>query len=57
MPETIRRTALTDDTFGRWIQDLDGRRVVLILDTCHSAGQAAGQKGIAMPDPLEGAPC
>jgi len=57
VPETIRRTALTDDTFGRWIQDLDGRRVVLILDTCHSAGQAAGQKGIAMPDPLEGAPC
>jgi len=41
---TVRRTMLTDDTFGRWIQDLDGRRVVLILDTCHSGGQSIGAK-------------
>jgi hypothetical protein len=28
-----------DDTFGRWIQELDGRRVLVVLDTCHSGGQ------------------
>ena len=44
--DTIRRTMLLDDTFGRWVQDLDGRKVILVLDTCYSAGQAAGQKGI-----------
>ncbi len=44
--DSIRRTMLLDDTFGRWVQDLDGRKVIFILDTCYSAGQAAGQKGI-----------
>jgi caspase domain-containing protein/uncharacterized protein DUF4384 len=37
--ETIRRTMLLDDTFGRWLQELDGRRVLVVLDTCHSGGQ------------------
>lgn len=37
--ETIRKTMLLDDTFGRWIQDLDGRKVLVVLDTCHSGGQ------------------
>jgi hypothetical protein len=35
---TIRRTMLTDDTFGRWVQELEGRKLVVILDACHSAG-------------------
>jgi len=48
--DTIRHTMLIDDTFGRWVQQLDGRRVVLILDTCHSAGQMAGQKGLGGAD-------
>jgi hypothetical protein len=39
-----RQTMLMDRTFGRWIQELDGRRVVVILDTCHSGGQIEGQK-------------
>jgi len=43
---TIRKTMIMDDTFGRWIQELDGRRIVIVLDTCHSGGQSAGQKAI-----------
>jgi hypothetical protein len=54
---TIRKTMIMDDTFGRWIQELDGRRVVLVLDTCHSGGQSSGQKAIAQasaaPAPIE----
>jgi hypothetical protein len=38
-----------DDTFGRWMQELDGRRLILILDTCCSGGQSANQKGLASP--------
>jgi hypothetical protein len=37
--ETVRRSMVLDDTFGRWIQELDGRRVLVVLDTCHSGGQ------------------
>jgi len=48
----IRDTMLMDDTFGRWIQDLDGRRVVLVLDACHSGGQATFEKGLGLPDPV-----
>ncbi|MEN6494976.1 MAG: DUF4384 domain-containing protein [Thermoguttaceae bacterium] len=45
--DTIRRTMLLDDTFGRWIQDLDGRRLVVVLDTCYSGGQSSQAKGLA----------
>lgn len=48
---TLRRTMLIDDTFGRWVQDLDGRKVVMILDTCYSGGQATQEKGLGLPDP------
>jgi len=41
-----------DDTFGRWIQDLDGRRIVVILDTCHSGGHSKYEKGLGLPDPV-----
>jgi hypothetical protein len=46
--DSIRRSMIMDDTFGRWIQEMDGRRVVVILDMCHSGGQAAGAKSIAL---------
>jgi len=46
---TLRRTMLIDDTFGRWMQDLDGRKLVIILDTCHSGGQSRQCKGLASP--------
>jgi len=45
-PTTIKRTMLLDDTFGRWIQELDGRKVMVILDTCHSGGQSEQAKGL-----------
>ncbi|MFO0819462.1 MAG: caspase family protein [Pirellulales bacterium] len=44
--ETLRKTSLLDDNFGRIIQHLDGRKVVLLLDTCHSGGQATNEKGL-----------
>jgi len=39
-----RKTMLLDKTFGRWVQALDGRKVIVILDTCHSGGQIEGMK-------------
>ena len=37
--DDIRQTMLVDDTFGRWMQGLDGRQIVLVLDTCYAGGQ------------------
>jgi len=34
----IRNSCIMDDEFGHWLQRLDGRRVVVILDACHSGG-------------------
>jgi hypothetical protein len=31
-----------DKAFGRWVQNLDGRRLVVIIDACHSGGQTQG---------------
>ncbi|MFO0905751.1 MAG: DUF4384 domain-containing protein [Pirellulales bacterium] len=45
-PETLRNSVLLDDHFGRLMQHLDGRKVVLLLDTCHSGGQATAEKGL-----------
>jgi len=36
-------TMVLDDALGRWIQELDGRKVVVIIDACYSGGQAAGR--------------
>lgn len=44
--DDVQSTMLIDDTFGRWIQELDGRKVVVILDTCHSGGQNAQEKSV-----------
>ena len=38
-------TMLVDDTFGRWLNELQGRKVLVILDNCYSGGQAKGMKG------------
>jgi hypothetical protein len=40
----IKATMLMDKAFGRWVQELDGRKVLVVLDTCHSGGQVAGMK-------------
>jgi hypothetical protein len=42
----IRATDITDDTLAAWLAPLQGRQVVLILDTCHSGGLIEG-KGLA----------
>ncbi len=41
----VRETAVSDDMFGRWLQKLDGRQVIVILDNCHSGGFANDEKG------------
>ncbi len=43
--ESLRNSMMMDDHFGRLLQHLDGRKVVLMLDTCHSGGQATAEKG------------
>ncbi len=40
--DAIRSSMLLDKTFGRWVQNLDGRRLVVIIDACHSGGQTQG---------------
>jgi hypothetical protein len=40
--EAVRTTMLLDKTFGRWVQNLDGRRLAVIIDACHSGGQTQG---------------
>ncbi|MGC1722662.1 MAG: DUF4384 domain-containing protein, partial [Isosphaeraceae bacterium] len=34
----LRATAVDDDEMGHWVQKLDGRRVVVIVDACMSGG-------------------
>jgi hypothetical protein len=48
----IRRTMLLDDRLGRRLLDLDGRRIVLLLDMCHSAGLSTFEKGLGQPPPV-----
>ncbi|MFZ5830934.1 MAG: DUF4384 domain-containing protein [Planctomycetota bacterium] len=33
-------TCITDDLLARWLQRLAGRQVILVMDSCHSAGYA-----------------
>jgi hypothetical protein len=42
--DETRRSMLLDKTFARWVQEMDGRKVVVIIDTCHSGGNIAGMK-------------
>jgi hypothetical protein len=45
--DDIKETMLMDEMFGRWIQELDGRKVLIILDACHSGGMAANAKTLS----------
>jgi hypothetical protein len=47
-----RATGVTDDLFGRWLQALAGRQVVVIADACRSGGMAAATKGFHDNEPL-----
>ena len=42
----MRASAVSDDLFGRWLQNLDGRQVVVILDICFSGGFASQEKAV-----------
>ena len=42
----MRMTCVSDDLFGRWLQKLSDRQVIVILDTCHSGGFATQEKGL-----------
>lgn len=46
----MRSTGVSDDLLGRWVQALDGRRVVVILDTCYSGGYAEIEKSFSVAD-------
>ena len=40
----LRDSSILDDTLARWLEELSGRQVVLILDTCHSGGVIASKR-------------
>lgn len=41
----LRRSTITDQEFGHWVQKLSGRRVVVILDACRSGGFGSPEAG------------
>jgi hypothetical protein len=38
-----RRKMITDDALARWLQELPGRQIVLLLSTCHAGAQIDAQ--------------
>jgi hypothetical protein len=42
----LRKRTILDDTLARWLQELPGRQIVLLLDTCHGGG-AVDAQGLA----------
>lgn len=49
----IRHTGVSDDLFGHWLQKLDGRQVIVVLDICHSGGFATQEKDLKSPVELK----
>ena len=47
--DTIKNTMLMDETFGRWMLDLDHRKILVILDVCYAGGQHNEGKSIGLP--------
>lgn len=45
--DDVGKTGVLDDVLRRWVQDLDGRRLVFIADTCLAGGFAGEGKGTA----------
>ena len=41
-PERLRETSIADDRLARWLQELPGRQIVLMVDSCHSGGLVDG---------------
>lgn len=46
----VAGSTILDDNLGRWVQDFSGCEVIVILDSCHSGGQARNEKGISWED-------
>ncbi|MBC8426492.1 caspase family protein, partial [bacterium] len=44
--DDVGRTGVLDDVLRRWVQDLDGRRVIFIADVCLAGGFAGTGKGL-----------
>jgi hypothetical protein len=44
--DLVRETCVSADLFARWLQRLDGRKVVVIMHTCHSGGFATIEKNL-----------
>lgn len=44
--DDVANTGVLDDVLRRWVQDLDGRRLVFIADTCLAGGFAGTGKGV-----------
>lgn len=40
----LRQRLILDDVLARWLQELVGRQVVLMLDSCHSGGMVDGRR-------------
>ncbi|MCB9940043.1 MAG: DUF4384 domain-containing protein [Planctomycetaceae bacterium] len=45
--DRVRETAVSDDRLARWLQELPGRQIVLLMETCHGGGvvDARGMAG------------
>lgn len=41
-----QKTGVTDVEFGHWLQRLDGRQVIVVLDVCFAGGFATQEKGL-----------
>ncbi|MDZ4852316.1 MAG: DUF4384 domain-containing protein, partial [Pirellulaceae bacterium] len=41
-----RQTCVSDDLFGHWLQMLDDRQVIVVLDICYSGGFATNEKDL-----------
>lgn len=51
--DDVGRTGVLDDVLRRWVQDLDGRRLIFIADTCLAGGFAGTGRGASDRAPAE----
>src|SRR5205823_2955438 len=52
--DRLHQVLLTSRTLQRWLQELDGRRIILVADACHSGGLHAQGKFLLAPDQPDG---
>jgi hypothetical protein len=49
MDARLRERMILETTLARWLQELPGRQIVLLLEACHSGGFVAPTKGTSAP--------